>query len=53
MNNRKILEHLKEEYDEHPMKMKGWGAIVASLACMTGIVIAGILQDKKDVENKI
>lgn len=49
----KILDHLKEEYEEHPMKMKGWGAIVTSLACMTGVVIAGMLQDKKDAENKI
>ena len=45
----KITDHLKNEYEENPMKVKGWGAVLVSLACMAGVVIAGIRQDKKDL----
>ena len=45
----KITDHLKNEYEENPMKVKGWGAVLVSLACMAGVVIAGIRQDNKDL----
>ena len=48
----KIFPNIARQYEENPLKIKGWAAVMGAGLVMISILAEGLRQDAQDAKNK-